>query len=231
MTLYPHRIRLRGPWECIPLHTAIDGASVPAPVRMTLPCRWAEGGLTDFAGRVRFVRRFGYPGQIDPTERVWLTFGGIEGIAEITLNGQRLGQREANRPFEYEVTSLLRERNELRVEVEGPTTGGLWGEVAMEVRRTAFLRDLRGVFLPESHCLRVSGEVCGEPAPNLELYVLVNQATVAYTTTTSRPEGQPFDLHSDPLPALPAGPQNFQVDLVQGAVVWYTSEQPFTMAD
>src|SRR5262245_97069 len=67
--MYPHRIRLRGPWECQPL--APDG---PPPRRVTLPCRWADGGLGDFRGPVRFRRRFGYPGRLDAHERVWLTF-------------------------------------------------------------------------------------------------------------------------------------------------------------
>jgi beta-galactosidase/beta-glucuronidase len=108
---------------------------LPAPCRVTMPCRWSDGGLKDFAGRVRFRRHFGYPGRIDENERVWLTFAGIEGAAEIWLNGQFLGRQEQARPFEFDVTKLLGDRNDLRVEVEGEAeTGGLWGEVAMEIR-------------------------------------------------------------------------------------------------
>jgi beta-galactosidase/beta-glucuronidase len=103
---------------------------------MTMPCRWSEGGLPDFAGRVRFRRRFGYPGRIDANERVWLTFAGAASVADVSLNGRFLGRHEgADEPFEFEVTSLLRDRNELIVEVESPTgDGGLWGEVALEIR-------------------------------------------------------------------------------------------------
>jgi hypothetical protein len=52
------------------------------------------------------------------------------------LNGSLLGRHEgADEPFEFEVTNLLRDRNELIVEVESPTgDGGLWGEVALEIR-------------------------------------------------------------------------------------------------
>src|SRR6266545_311884 len=113
---YPHRIRLRGPWECEPLSRLVrlaDGSAqvvegaLPSPRRMVLPCRWAEGGLLDFAGRVRFLRRFGYPGQIDSYERVWLTFAGVEGVAEVRLNDQFLGRHDgAGGPFEHEVTGL-----------------------------------------------------------------------------------------------------------------------------
>jgi beta-mannosidase len=142
--MYPHRIRLRGPWEYEPLARiaiASDGqkeittTDLPAPRKMTMPCRWSEGGLTNFAGRVRFRRHFGYPGRINANERVWLTFAGIEGSAEIWLNDQFLGRLEQTQyPLDFDITTLLRERNELRIDVEGPETGGLYGEVAMEIR-------------------------------------------------------------------------------------------------
>ena len=100
-----------------------------------MPCRWSEGGLKDFAGRVRFRRHFGYPGRIDENERVWLTFSGIEGAAEIWLNGEFLGRRKAApHSIEFEITRLLRKRNDLRIEIEGPEAGGLYGEVALEIR-------------------------------------------------------------------------------------------------
>src|SRR5215468_4618580 len=101
--MYPHRIRLRGPWEYQPLaRTPPAAGPVPPGGRMSLPCRWDEGGLRDFAGRVRYVRRFGQPRQIDAHEHVWLTFGGVDGTAEVWLNGQFLGRHE-NRaePFEF----------------------------------------------------------------------------------------------------------------------------------
>jgi beta-galactosidase/beta-glucuronidase len=142
--MYPHRIRLRGPWECEPLARlviAVNGrketttTDLPAPCKMFMPCRWSEGGLKNFAGRVRFRRHFGYPGRIDENERVSLTFAGVEGTAEIWLNDKFLGRHEeAQQPFEFEITRLLRDRNDLRVEVEGPETGGLSGEVALEIR-------------------------------------------------------------------------------------------------
>jgi beta-glucuronidase len=104
---------------------------------MSLPCRWDEGGLEGFAGRVRFTRRFGLPTNLDSTEQVWLTFAGVEGAAAVTLNGERLGVHDAaHEPFAFEITRLLRPRNELRVEVESPSTrGGICGEVTLEIRR------------------------------------------------------------------------------------------------
>lgn len=130
----PHRIRLRGPWECQALSRA-GGGAVPGPMRMTLPCRWDEGGLPDFAGLVRFTRRFGLPTNLDPTEQVWLVFEGVDASARVTLNANLLGVHAGAEPFEFEITRLLQPRNELQVEVESPSSrGGLWGEVALEIR-------------------------------------------------------------------------------------------------
>jgi beta-galactosidase/beta-glucuronidase len=135
--MYPHRIRIRGPWDYEPLESHPATGSLPPAGQMTLPCRWRDGGLGDFVGRVRFRRRFGYPGRLDAHERVWLTFAGVEAVADVWLNEAFLGRHEGGEPFEFEVTPLLRTRNELRVDAEGEGDGGLWGEVALEVRSTA----------------------------------------------------------------------------------------------
>ena len=112
--MYPHRIRLRGPWECEPQERRPPTAEpLPPPFRVTPPCRWADAGLHGFTGRVRFRRRFGYPGRIDAHERVWLTFAGANARAEVMLNGVALGQHEDRESFEFEVyqrASGLRDR-------------------------------------------------------------------------------------------------------------------------
>jgi hypothetical protein len=221
--MYPHRIRLRGPWECEPLQRCGDNAEqpLPPPCRITMPCRWSEGGLPDFTGRVRFRRSFGYPGRIDAHERVWLTFAGIGGEAEVQLNYHLLGRIAAT--SEFEVTSLLRPRNELVVEIEGSSEqGGLWGEVALEIRCTAFLRDLCSFIMPKGDRidLRVSGQVVGVAERPLELYLLRDRSVVSYQVVTAREEGQPFGITAAD---LPAGDLPVQVDLVNGAVIWYTS--------
>jgi hypothetical protein len=220
VTRYPHRIRLRGPWECEPLERQPLGAALPARLRMALPCRWADGGLKDFTGRVRFRRRFGYPGQIDAYERVWLTLAGVSDRAEVRLNGAVLGLCAGEGLFEFEITPLLQPRNELIVDVEGTAEhGGLCGETALEVRCTAYLRDIR-VWV-EAAALHISGVVVGEAERPLDLYVLSPGATTAYTTVTAAPEGTPFHIIAErPPPGSPV-----QVDLVNGAVVWYTAMQ------
>src|SRR5437870_13868595 len=102
--MYPHRIRLRGPWEYEPLARLGPNCNdLPPWGRMTLPCHWKEGGLAGFAGRVRFLRRFHWPGRIDSHERVWLTFAGVTKTAEVWLNGVFLGLHTGTAPFEIEI--------------------------------------------------------------------------------------------------------------------------------
>jgi hypothetical protein len=222
--VYPYRIRLAGPWEYQLLERA-GGGELPPPGRMTMPCHWQDGGLDDFAGRVRFVRRFGRPRRLDPHERVWLTFAGIGGSAAVDLNGTPLGGRDRPGPFEFDVTALLRERNELRVDVEssGPDAG-LWGLVALEVRGPAFLRGVE-VRPAEDGTgrLRVKGEVVGDAGRPLELYVLADGATALYTNVEAGPEGRPFDVVTEERPGA-GGPVRVRVDLVEGGVTWYAVE-------
>jgi hypothetical protein len=228
---YPHRIRLRGPWDCEPLRRAsakdTAQAPLPAPRRMTMPCRWREGGLADFAGRVRFTRRFGYPGRIDAGERVWLTFAGVEGSAEVWLNDCPLGRHEGvDGPFEHDVTRLLDTRNRLVVEVEEPTGyGGLWGEVALEIRRTAFLRGVRA-WAEAAGTLHVAGEVVGTSERPLDLYALLDGANVAYTTVGANSAGKPFQVTAE-LPGerhWAGDGHTLRVELVDAATVWYAVE-------
>jgi hypothetical protein len=236
--MYPHRIRLRGPWECqplarIPQHAEgcgeADTEPLPARCRMTMPCRWGDAGLEGFAGRVRFHRHFSRPGRIDPHERVWLTFAGVEGSAEISLNERLLGRHvEAAAPFEFEVTPWLRLRNDLTVDVTAATDrGGLWGEVALEVRCSAYLHGVRWwlVDTGEGVRLHVAGAVVGTSDRPLELYALLDNHTVLYTSLEAEPEGKAFRLVSEEVHvkdrALPYG---VRIELVNGASVWYGLE-------
>jgi hypothetical protein len=206
---------------------------------MIMPCRWSEGGLPGFAGRVRFRRRFGFPGRIDAHERVWLTFAGADAAAEVWLNDHFLGRRDdASEPFEFDVTGLLTARNLLVVEIEGSAdTGGLWGEAALEVRCTAYLRGLRlrADTTGTTATLHVEGEIVGVSERPLELYLLLDRSTVAYTLLEPAPGGRAFHVNSEEL-----GPERWRprsrvdpphvvrVDLVNGASIWHTFEQPFT---
>jgi hypothetical protein len=169
--------------------------------------------LDDLTCTVRFTRRFGYPGRIDEYERVWLTFAAVASRAAVYLNGTTLGQCDG--PCEFEVTPLLRERNLLQVDIEGSGgDAGLCGEVALEVRRTAFLRNLR---VTSKDWLHVSGEVAGTAEGPLELYVICERRTVAYAAVEA---GKPFQIQAEKIEG-----RIVRVDLVQGASIWWTEEK------
>jgi hypothetical protein len=179
---------------------------------------------------VRLTRRFSWPGRLDPHERVWLTFAGMDRSAAVWLNGQFLGRLpNASEVSEFEVTSLLQPRDELTVEIEASETPGLWEEVALEVRCPAFLRGVRGWVTLESDGarLQVTGQVVGTSEGPLELYVLLDGATILYTPIATSAEGQAFHLEQAKVQLRPAPTEHLaKVELVQAATAWYTVEIP-----
>jgi hypothetical protein len=208
---------------------------------MTLPCRWSEGGLTDFAGRARYRRSFGIPRQLDDYERVWITFNAAKTTAEVWLNGQLLGRNKAaDDPFEFEVTSLLQERNELIVEVESDdVNGGLYGEVALEVRTLAYPRSVRAWIESgsEGACLHVSGEVVGSSEHPLDLYAILGRSTAAYSKLEPFAVGAQFHLISETLGAQTlvgigstTDMPHVRVELICRGTIWYSVEVPVSDA-
>ncbi len=223
--MYPHPIRLRGPWQCEVLADPAGQARQSAPVRqVAMPARWDALGLGEIQGRVRFLRRFGYPGQIDDDERVWLTLAGLAGPCAVWVNGTLLAETDTAPDWlEWDVTALLRPRNELRLERGiGPAAAQPWTEAALEVRCLAFLRGVQveAIRGEDGLELEVRGEVVGAADRPLDLYVILDRLQAGYERVQPRPEGQPFLLRCRELP--PQGARCVQIDLVKGATVWYT---------
>jgi len=113
--------------------------------------------------------------------------------------------------------------------------GGLWGEVALEIRCAAFLRDVRlhAAFSGESARLHATGDVIGASNQPLELYIILDRFTVGYQTVN--PECASFRIDSEDLPPerwrLVTGETHgihaVRVELVHAGVTWYTFEQAF----
>jgi hypothetical protein len=216
--MYPHRIRLHGPWDCEPIEPGLAPSAVR---RFVPPARVCDAGLASFAGRARLTRRFGYPGRIDDYEHVWLTFTGVVGAAQVALNGEVLGSGLTG-SFEFEVTRLLGARNRLEVILDAASDdAGLMGEIALEVRRDAFLRDVAAACTPDG-TIRVTGVVVGKSAVPLELYVLAGRQTAGYATIEPRPDGAAFDLACTPEGVA----THVRVELIGVADVWYVAEAP-----
>jgi hypothetical protein len=266
--MYPHRIHLRGPWDCEPVcRTVIHrtgqidtlNGKLPARCQMTIPTRWATGGLGLFNGRVRFTRTFQWPGTLDWYERLWLTCHAADYFAKVSLNGLVLGQHTgAFDPFEFDITTKVKAKNELVVEVDLPAThvdaqsqqrllrggqacpersGGLWGEVILEVRRDAFLRNVRlwAELTAADATLHVCGDAVGPGDHPLELYVLLDGKTLLYQKVPSTPTGAPFHVAEIARNVERWWPQGLgaprlyevQVDLVDGASKLDTCTLPF----
>jgi hypothetical protein len=170
--MYPHRIRLRGPWEFEPLSTADEPAKLPQRGRVVLPAQIDDGPLAGLHGKVRFLRPFGAPSRLDDSERLWLTIHGLGLRADIGLNDSPLGTIEpTSEPVELEIGRILQPRNELAVDIDiRDCRTWPWQEIALEIRRSAFLRQIRVRQLDRA-ALAVSGVVIAESPVPLEIVV------------------------------------------------------------
>jgi hypothetical protein len=257
--MYPHRIRLRGPWE----YEMMDAPAgeVPSTGRIVMPCpRW-DGP----PGRVQFHRHFGYPGRIDAHERVWIVFDGLASPVRVSVNATDLGTHTG--AVEVDVTHLLGSRNELTVELviaapsppavvpspsavvsspPGPLSQGgrggestlpsplggegaevkgqgLWDEAALEVRCTAYLRNVQVKWVGGE--IRATGEVVGSSEGLLELYLVADRSPAGYTKVDPAGGMQPFELRAEGTNQEGGPVGRVTIELIRGAVVWYTVER------
>ena len=163
--MYPHVIRLRGPWE----YRTLDGASLTG--AFTPPGFWRDAGLPDYWGAVNLRRGFNWVAKPTDDEVVWLCLDRCVGATTVRLNGVELGSHDFTwGAVRYSVNSLLRDRNQLEVDVDAPLdldrlhdrygslgcregdavgssrkpVGGILGEVALSVEsRRLALREPR----------------------------------------------------------------------------------------
>ncbi len=108
-----HTIRLRGPWQ-----------------------------QENASGRSCWRRRFGCPTGLAPQQRIWIVVEGIGGPGEVVLNGGVLGRLSAQGSEQlsrFDVSDVLRERNELAIRLDytpsgpGARAASLPGEVRLEI--------------------------------------------------------------------------------------------------
>lgn len=180
------------------------------PHRIRLRQAWQR--QPEGADEISISRRFGFPGRIDSHERVWLTLAGLRGPSEIWLNTIYVGRGRGD--LEFDVTPLLHSRNEVTIKTAPADPS--FDEVSLEIRATAFLRDVRLARAPEG--VIATGLVVGHSVGLLELYLVLDRAPVGYATIVASEDGTPFRLAApEQGPAAVA-----KLELVQGAVSWYT---------
>lgn len=95
-------------------------------------------------------RSFGRPTGLEAADRVLLVVEGAGVAAELTLNGIRLGRPSGFQPrSEFDVTSLLRQRNELTLSPDGarPPPDGAGSEPSTRADRQSLWSALGDVSL------------------------------------------------------------------------------------
>jgi hypothetical protein len=227
--MYPHRIRLRGPWEVETSDGQLRsvkfpilwndlvgerrGLSPPTSDPSTAES-WSAG--TSPAARPTVARRsFGAPSRLDAHERVWLIGEGLAGPAEAVLNESRLGEFR-DESFGVDVTALLGARNRLELRL-GPTTREVETpiDVALEIRASAWLESLR---LVRDAGMWLEGLVVGESAEPLEIHVVADRHGCGDLTTTASLAGTPFRLRLD-RDALAV-----RVELIHVSSIWWAAD-------
>jgi hypothetical protein len=158
LTLDPHTIRLRGPWQLEPLARFMlqaDGScgeesgDLPSAARAKMPSDWIATLGRHFLGRVRYRRTFQMPTGLDEGQRVFLVVEPPRSRGTVHLGDELLGQvRQGDPPGRFDITERLQEHNYLTIVVEHPAldaaarpiddntahlAGGLVGEVRLEI--------------------------------------------------------------------------------------------------
>ncbi|HEV3145185.1 MAG TPA: hypothetical protein VGZ47_14945 [Gemmataceae bacterium] len=237
--MYPHRIRLRGPWQIEPLAQLVRHGhdvfgfrmhDLPAARTVNSPALLKDCGLPDFAGVVRYRRHFGLPRKLDEHETVWITCAGVADSCIVWLNAQRLANFASPRqPFEIEVTGELQDRNELWLDVHyahANGNGGLCGDVAIEIRALAWIHDLQITLRTarEGAVIAIDGEVVGRSDAPLDFYAILDRGTIVQNTVATHVSGARFHFETAEMP-LDGLDHALRVELVCGSNVWYTAEQ------
>lgn len=148
MSIKPHRIFLRGPWEYQTIDVGREVSSTTVDRRLSpvarahFPAEWADL-FGDFVGCARFRRRFHRPAHLDSHERVFLVLEGVGGVGRLYVNGNDLGAvRNSEIPQRFDITDFLLGNDELVIELDwqnegtpGAERGGLYAPVVLEIVR------------------------------------------------------------------------------------------------
>jgi hypothetical protein len=209
--MYPHRIRLRGPWTL----TTATGQVVHVNVNQGLPT------VDSTLSGIQLARRFSWVQPLQPHERLWLV------LERSTVTGGKLNDRAlelaglAPDHQECEVTSLTQRSNQLVLDVPIRQTHERFPEVALEVRCRTFLRHAAWRIDPANGMFEVTGLLVGTDPSPLELYARVGEVNVLYAVVRADQSRSAFRYQSE----IPAGARDedtpILIDLVKGGVIWH----------
>jgi hypothetical protein len=136
----PHRIHLKGPWNCAWKEGTFDETNGrPQIGTVTMPREW-RAIFGKSRGCAQFKRKFHRPSNLESHERVMLVLTEVRGQGSIQLNQHQLGAFGGiGDRIEFEITSLMNSFNELTIDIEfdphaeNNLAGGLYGPVALDI--------------------------------------------------------------------------------------------------
>lgn len=215
--MYPHRMRLHGPWELRSASHLRRGSAPEETIRV--PGTWS-GGLPASDRGIRLLRKFGRPSRLDPWERVWVCIQASPMPDVCVLNGELLSGNAQCPTGEFEVTDRLTDRNELALQFS-PNQGMLRAieTVALEIRRTAYLVEMTLQELPDGS-FEIAGEVSG--ASDEDLFVEVHTSK-GWGVSLPALFGQPFRC---PMKREVIAEAAIKVRLRSATQTWYQWHQP-----
>ena len=252
--VYPHRIRLVGPWQAEPVGWTDPEAEerfrtddLPPARRVKVPVTLDELGFGDRRGVIDFRRRFGVPRQLDPWERVWLVHGDFVQSDAMNfgmswrLNGTTLDWSRpddfdrlttAYYPLRTDVTRLIRERNEVVVRVDAgwprhQSTPKSFCGSAVEIGRAAYIRQVRVEPHHVAHGFGILAQVdvaCEDESAPIELYALIDGHTEGYFKPARVEPIMRHLFRLDERVIAPGHTVTLRIDIVCGATIWYAAE-------
>ncbi len=179
-------------------------------MQLQVPGDWntQRQDLFFYEGTVWYKKSFDY--QLQPDTRVFIYFGAVNYMAEVYLNGEKLGSQEGGfTPFNFEITSKLRPKdNFLIVKVDNkrrtdavPTVmtdwwnyGGITREVMLiEVPQT-FIQDYF-IQLSKGSSTNVSGWIKMNGSKKIQqIKIQINEAGIEYLCSSDEQGSAKIDL-------------------------------------
>src|ERR1700754_787272 len=183
--------------------------------------------LLFYEGTIWYKKSFDY--QRKPNTRLFVYFGAANYVADVYLNGEKLGQHEGGfTPFNFEITNLVRDTgNFLVVKVDNkrrrdavPTLmtdwwnyGGLTRQVKLVETPATFLQDY-SIQLQKGSRERISGWVkLNGDKLSQKITIRIPEAGIARSFTTDRSGSAAIDFNADLKLWSPESPKLYDVTI------------------
>jgi hypothetical protein len=210
--MYPHRIRLRGPW------------TLKTETGHVLSLNVRDGSNTELdptPSAIQLSRRFSWLQPLQAQERLWLVLE-HSAVAKATLNDSALELAAiADGHQECEVTSLTQRSNLLALHVAPHQAPEAFPQVALEVRCRTFLRQPAWRLDESRRRFEITGLLVGVNDTPLELYARLGELNVLYALVHANEPSLPFRYESEIAAAAVDQEARVQIDLVSAGVLWH----------